>query len=272
MSSNLPANTTATDIATPHEDPWAELRDQFDDGSQLFKDHFGLSLPRLRSDFGKNGRGWVDDLTGEVKDHFTGVILAYPPSRQFWIKSLNDGGDGGPPDCRSFDMAAPDPSSPEPQAKACATCPHSQWRTDDGGDRVPPPCSESVNVIAHDNEDDVFVWLRFSRTALRPFKNYVSALASRRLPLFAVVTNITLEKKKNGALEWLVPVFGMGDALTPAQVAPYREVAQFAMQTFGQVADDMAAAEASDSTGRIEDAFPDSEVIDGELLPDEEPF
>lgn len=274
----LPATTTSTGIAVPDTDPWAELRDTFDDGSKLFKEHFGLSLPRLRSDFGRNGKGWVDDLTGEVKDHFSGVILAYPPSRQFWLKSLDEGG-SGPPDCRSIDMVGPDPSSPAVQASSCATCPHSQWTARDDGERLPPPCSESVNVIAHDNEDDVFVWLRFARTAIRPFKNYVSALAARRLPLFAVVTEIKLETKKEGSFEWLVPVFGMGETLTPDVVGPYREVAQFAMASFGQVVEEMNAAEvhAHDST-KGSDPFAgdgsivDAEVVEAPLYDDEEPF
>lgn len=264
---NLPAKATTTDVATPAEDPWAGLRDAFDDGSELFKKHFGLSLPRLRSDFGRNGKGWVDDLTDATKDHFTGVILAYPPSRQFWIKSLDEGG-SGPPDCRSIDMVVPDPSSPAVQSPTCGQCPHSQWSTRDDGARVAPSCAESINVIAHDNDDDVFVWLRFSRTAIRPFKNYVSALTARRLPLYAVVTEIKLVEEKKDKFEWLVPVFSMGAALTPAEVAPYREVAELAMKSFGQVVEEMGAAEAANTTPGPFDERPDDIVYE----PDEEPF
>lgn len=264
--SNLPAPHTPNDLATPTEDPWAEMRDAFDDGSQKFKEHFGLSLPRLRSDFGRNGKGWVDDLTGDAKDHFSGVILAYPPSRQFWIKSIDEG-DPGPPDCRSFDMIAPDPGSPSVQATTCAACPHSQWSASEDGKRIRPACAESINVIAHDSDDDVFVWLRFGGTAIRPFKNYVSALVARRLPLFAVVTDIKLETRKEGTLEWLVPIFSIGAHLTPDVVAPYREVAQLAMQSFGQVVDEMAAAERNNAAG--DDPF----AADNDVAhPDEEPF
>lgn len=275
--SNLPEKATASGLATPAEDPWAELRGAFDDGSQLYREHFGLSLPRLRSDFGRNGRGWIDDLTGEAKDHLSIVILAYPPSRQFWLKSIDDG-EPGPPDCRSLDMIVPLADVPDKQSDFCGSCPHSEWRTNDEGERVKPRCQESVNLIGYDTEVGQFCWLRFGGTALKPFGKYVSALTSRQnLPSFAVVTEITLKEESRGSMQWLVPQFAIGDALTPAEVAPLREVAERAMKAFAQVSEEMDAAERRAEGG---DPFSDEEiaksrgdVVDAQVVdPGEEDF
>lgn len=287
---NLPKKATPGGLAQPAEDPWAELRDAFDDGSRLYREHFGLTLPRLRSDFGRNGKGWVDDLTGEAKDHLSIVILAYPPTRQFWLKSIDDG-EPGPPDCRSVDMVVPLPDVPDRQAPACASCPHSQWRTDEEGERVKPRCQESVNVIAFDTEVGQFVWLRFAGTGLKPFGKYISALASRQnLPSFAVITEVTLKEESKGSLQWLVPQFSIGDALTPDQVVPMREVAEKAMKAFELVTEEMSAAErkaeakdpfdeadpmsAKNQAARPTSTTPaaDEDIVEAQLVGDEEDF
>jgi hypothetical protein len=240
---NLPAVPSSNNgVAIPTEDPWAELREAFDDGSKRFAEHMGLSLPRLRSDFGRNGRGWIDDLTGTVTDTLSVVLLAYPPTRAWWEKSLDEGG-SGPPDCKSWDMVRPDPASPMAQSITCATCPHSKW----GDNNERPGCAQSINVIAYDTGDKQFVWLRFAGTGIDPFRRYISALASRRLPAYAVVTHITLDDEKRDKFEWKKPHFAIGDPLTPADVAPMRDVAKQAMEMWQTVAEDMAGAERSDT-------------------------
>lgn len=267
---NLPEKAAPGPLAQPTEDPWAELRDAFDDGSKLYRDHFGLSLPRLRSDFGKNGKGWIDDLSGEAKDHLSIVILAYPPSRQFWLKGIDEG-EPGPPDCRSLDMFVPLDDVPAKQADACLSCPHSQWKADADGERIKPKCQESVNVIAFDTEVGQFCWLRFGGTALKPFGKYISALMARQnLPSYAVVTEITLKEETRGSLQWYVPIFSLGDALTPADVAPMREVAEKAMKAYEQVTEEMDAAERKANVDPFSDEgiAADNQIVDAEVVSD----
>lgn len=243
MTPNVPAKTDDTGGLVLAEE-WDAIRAEFDDGSTTFKEHFGLSVPRLKTDFGRNGRGWIDDLSGEAFTELEFVILAYPPSRAFWIKTIDEGG-GGVPDCRSHDMVMPESSSPAPQAQFCAACPHAQWTENKDGDRQRPRCAESINVVAFDVADaGRFVWLRFAGTGIRPFKEWVSYLASKRMQPFMVTTKATLEKQKDGSLEWLTPRFSMGRALTPDEVRPMRDVAKAAMQAYEQVADEMAKDEA----------------------------
>lgn len=274
---NLPEKAAPVGLAQPTEDPWAELRTAFDDGSQRFREHFGLSLPRLRSDFGKNGQGWIDDLTGEAKDRLSIVILAYPPSRQFWLKSIDEG-EPGPPDCRSVDMLVPLEDVPAKQADSCIACPHAQWKTAEDGKRLRPRCGEAVNVIAFDTEVGQFCWLRFGGTALKPFGKYISALTSRQnLPAFAVVTEIALKPKVDGAKQWLVPEFSIGEPLTPDQLVPMRDVAEKAMKAFELVTEEMDAAERKAGGDPFDEADPmniahqsddepiDAEVVDAEL-------
>jgi hypothetical protein len=253
IRSHLPAPTGPAGVAVAEDDEWAAMRAEFHDGSQTFKEHFGLSIPRFRTDFGRNGQGFVDDLSGESFKTLEVVLLAYPPSRAWWEVSLDEGG-GGAPDCRSHDMIVPDPSSPNRQSARCVDCPHSKW----GENNERPACTESVNVVAYDKPGDRFVWLRFAGTALKPFKDYISYLESRRLVSFAVSTVVTLEEKQRDALRWLVPRFSMGERLTPEQVRPMREVARLAMEAWRDVAEEMAASDPG--------PFDDASTVDGEVL------
>ncbi|MCA1841753.1 MAG: hypothetical protein LC792_00925 [Actinobacteria bacterium] len=250
-------------LSTPTVNPWTELED-FDDGSALFREHFGLSVPRLRSDFGRNGQGWIDSLTGEVTDHLSCVLLAIPPTRAFWRKSLDEGG-SGPPDCRSIDMVRPLADSAHRQSETCGTCPHSVWGHSDDGRPKRPACVEAANIVAYDVPQDRFVWVRFAGTALGPLRAYISALASRRKPMYAVVTEISLTSATRDHLQWLVPEFGIGAELTPEQVRPMRDVARMAMEQLRQVTDEMAAAETTEPA-----PAPAGEATHFE--PDEEPF
>ena len=244
---------------------WSELP-AFDDGTAAFVEHFGLTAPRLKTDFGKNGNGFVDEQTGEKRDQLNLVMLAFPPSRSYWAKQLSEGGAmGDPPDCRSTfgALTVPDADAPDRQAETCAACPHSQW---DNGE--PPRCTEAVNVFAFDRDVDSYYWLRFKRTSLKPFRAYVSSLLSKGRPLFSVMTNIKLKDATRDGFAWLVPAFTRGEDLAPADVAPMREVAMSAMKSWTAVAEEMAAAEregggSSGGTGGVE-ASPAVTVQDSE--------
>lgn len=275
--SNLPA-TSKSGVSLPTEDPWAELRDAFDDGSARFREHIGVSLPRLRSDFGRNGKGWIDELTGEVYGELDIAILAYPPQRTFWLVDLDEaGGKSTPPDCKSWDMVRPDPESPAPQSETCARCKWSKWESDRKGGKG-KACKESAGVIAYDFEHSQFLWLRFGGTALTPFKAYISALSGRRLPTFAVRTKVKLKDEKEGRFEWKVPAFTITEHLTPEDVRPLRDVAAMAMEAWQSVVEEMATNEefidddSTDDPGPNEPMGGYGEDVIAEHFPDSEPF
>lgn len=254
----LPATTQAsTEVAIPAADEFALMAGEFDDGTAAFIEHFGLTMPRLKSDFGRNGKGWIDDLTGEATSRLRIVILAQPPSRTFWIKSLEESGGGGAPDCKSTNLLAdrPDDNVPEPQSDRCSTCPHSQWGEAEDGSTIKPKCSEAVNVLAYDLDGERFMWLAFRGTSIRPYRNYVSALYSRKLSTFGVETVVTLEDSKRGSFEWLEARFQIGDPLDPQLVRPMRDMAKRAMATWETEAEAMAAAEATTSYADQEEPF-----------------
>lgn len=253
----LPATVDGSAVPAVAEDEWALMRAEFEDGSKAFKEHFGLSIPRFKTDFGRNGLGFVDGLSGESFKELEVVLLAYPPSRAWWEVSIEEGG-GGVPDCRSHDMLVPDPSSPNRQSATCAACPHSKW----GENSERPSCAESVNVVAFDVTGDRFVWLRFAGTGLKPFKDYISYLESRRLVSFAVTTKVTLEENSRDALKWLTPKFAMGRRLTVDEVRPMREVAKAAMEAWREVADEMVAAE----PGPFDDEVAVGEIVEEETF------
>lgn len=248
-AANLPATSPSEEFAL--------MAAEFDDGTAAFIEHFGLTMPRLKSDFGRNGKGWVDDLTGEAMNRLRIVILAQPPSRTFWLKSLEETGGGGPPDCKSTNLLAdrPDDNVPEPQSAKCSTCPHSQWGEADDGSRIKPPCSEAVNVLAYDLDGERFMWLAFRGTSISPYRKYVSALYSRKLSIFGVETVVTLEDAKRGSFEWLEAHFHIGDPLAVELVRPLRDIARKAMATWETEAEAMAATEARSESVAEEEPF-----------------
>lgn len=254
--------TTNPDLSKPTPnavEQWAELP-AFDDGTAAFVEHFGLTAPRLKTDFGKNGSGFVDEQTGEKRDQLNLVMLAFPPSRAWWLVPLNEGGSpGDPPSCYSTAgaLTVPDPDVPDRQSATCTSCEHAKWI-----DGAKPACEEAVNLFVFDQDTEGYYWMRFHRTALKPFRAYVSSLLSKKKPLFSVVTKVTTaagDKKKG--FDYLVPVFAEGDALKPADVAPMREVAQSAMKQWTAVAEEMAAAERGGDGATTEDS-PAVEVVD----------
>lgn len=236
-------SAASTEVAVPSTDEWGDMAAEFDDGSEAFVEHFGLAMPRLKTDFGRNGKGWVDDLTGGSMTELRIVILAQPPSRTFWHKTIDEGGGGSIPDCKSTNLLAdaPDDNVPDPQAPKCSACQWSQWAEDLDGKRIKPKCSEAVNVLAYDVPGEKFMWIPFRGTSISPYRKYVSALMSRRIPIFGVETHVTLTAEKSGSLEWLVAKFDIGGPLEPAIVRPLREMAKRAMQTWESAADDLAA-------------------------------
>lgn len=262
------ATTQSTELAVPVADQWQSLAGAFDDGTAAFINHFGLTMPRLRSDFGRNGKGWVDDLTGDTTDHLRIVILAQPPSRTFWLKSLDDGG-GGRPDCKSTNLLAdrPDDNVPEPQSAKCSTCPHSQWGEAEDGSPIKPACSEAVNVLAYDLDGERYVWLAFRGMSINPFQKYVSALYSRKMVPFGVETVVTLDEKEKGSLKFLVAKFAIGPALDFELATELRGVAKKAMATWQSEAEAMAASEVITEARESEGPFDSPPPSDGDPGP-----
>lgn len=257
-SQALATTDSTTTLAVP--DDWTALAGAFDDGSAAFVEHFGLTMPRLRSDFGRNGQGWVDDLTGEATRELRIVILAQPPSRTFWLKSIDEGGGGGRPDCKSTNLLAnrPDEGVPEPQSAKCSACPHSQWGEAEDGTPVKPACSEAVNVLAFDLDNERYVWLAFRGMSISPYRKYVSAIYSRKLVPFAVETKVSLKDAERGSLKFLVAQFAIGDPVPLELAAELRGVAQKAMATWESEADAMAAADEAPRFSAGDEPFGDA--------------
>lgn len=111
--------------------------------------------------------------------------------------------------CRSFDRI--NGTMDDGTQRLCEGCPDAQWRQIDG--KRKRNCGPVYNVVGIDEEEDKAFLIRFRRTSLEPFKQYLNRyfLGKRRLkngrghyPLFAFRTIITLTMSDDG--KYALPV------------------------------------------------------------------
>lgn len=134
---------------------------------------------------------WAIPTLGDeqVEDFIDGIIVHHHLARAYWSESLDEGGGGQPPDCRSPNgkVGIGDPGG------KCAACPLSEW----GEDQEPPECRE-MKLVYFVTEDDLFpLVLRVPRTSVQIFKKYLLRAARKGVPYWGVVTRFGLEHTKN---------------------------------------------------------------------------
>lgn len=269
---------TTTDVAVAPTGALAAFAgnewDGVDSGLENWQ-HVGFTLPRIVSDM-RPGGGWTDEATNEKVDALSVIFLAAMPARAYWKDAFGTG--DAAPDCRSVDMEHADPQSPAmgldwaaakdtpPPTGTCATCPLSRW---DGEE--PPACRERINSLVYYPDSGEIRRLTIGGTSVKHFRRYVSALQARarRLPLFAQVTDVTLEEVDNGKMRWLEAHFAEGEPVSPQQargtLIPLQQEVAAAWKSL--VAQDLASPDA-DGT-----AVARGGAIDADSYAhDEEPF
>lgn len=222
-------------------------------------EHIGFTLPRIVSDM-RPGGGWYDEVAdpeGKTPvQEMALIVLAAMPARAWWEGDFD--GTSGAPDCRSTDMVVPDPASPKPQATTCARCPLSQWSPDGEA----PACRERINALVYLPESGEIRRLTVSGTSVRHFRRYVSALQARaaRLPVFAQVTEFSIEQISKDGMKWLEAHFAPGDPVDPrlavGTLLPLQREVSAAWRSM--IAADLASAEA-DGTAVARDGVIDVE-------------
>lgn len=131
----------------------------------------------------------IPGISGEesVKE-LTGIILDYSMPRAYW--ETPDPVEGTPPSCYSTDSVI------SHNGKACADCPFNDFGSRDG-DSNAKACKESVMIFLLRPENIMPVIVRIPVTSKLRFQRYVTRLVGRMIPIFGVVTRITLEKTTN---------------------------------------------------------------------------
>lgn len=131
----------------------------------------------------------IPGISGEetVKE-LTGIILDYSMPRAYW--ETPDPVEGTPPSCYSADSVI------SHNGKACADCPFNDFGSR-VGDSSAKACKESVMIFLLRPENIMPIIVRIPVTSKLRFQRYVTRLVGRMIPIFGVVTRITLEKTTN---------------------------------------------------------------------------
>lgn len=253
-------------LALPSDDPWQDVDDGF---VGVAPAEIAPVLPRFMFNANMDG-GFVDEMTGEKHGEgaeVRAVWLAWTENRAWWEKEFGKG--DKEPSCRSNDMIAPDPSSPQLQAPTCAECPNSKW---DGDDK--PACRVRVNVLLYLLDEQRITRTAFSGIALKHVARYLGGFKSKLngRPPMSYVTTIRVVAETTDFGDKLTPNFLLGETIPIDEARPLIKLrGEFLEQWRSLLAEDLRqpeAAEAGDLKSQVQDTTGEPvEYDDGE-----EPF
>lgn len=151
-------------------------------------------LERIKMPAG-GGQFWeVPTLEGEIdaEKAVEGIIIEWQDRRAYWSVPLDESGGGSPPDCSSDDAihGIGDPGG------SCETCPLSKFGSGPGG--VGQACKQMRMLYMMRPDQILPVVIAAPPTSLLPVRQYMLRLTARRVPFYAVVTRLELEKASNG--------------------------------------------------------------------------
>lgn len=210
-------NTPGTDLATfdPEASAFPVLFSTDGEGSlaEIIADNFGddglsvSDLPRVKIPSG-GGLAWDVPDEDPVRS-LDGVIVHKHPSRSMWYQARGEGDDAEdtPPDCSSFDGKVGygdfGPGSDANPTGACAECPMNVYGTADKGDGK--KCKERMEVYLLTQGAVLPLHIGLPVTsATRPWRGYMTRLASKGKSFSAVVTGFKLTKAKGPAGDYSV--------------------------------------------------------------------
>lgn len=182
----------------------------------------------------------VDD---EPRKSFRGYVLAAQRQNVYWEGDYT--GENKMPDCFSRDTIKPDPSSEDPQAETCATCPRNQWGSDRKGGKG-RDCKNTRTLLVLIEGDALPSLLRCSPTNLRPWDRYASNLMKRNKHYATVLTRFELTEKQYDKGKFPQLVLKMERELDPENEADWQQMLQnrdFRKRYQAVVAKDMATQE-----------------------------
>jgi hypothetical protein len=170
----------------------------------------------------------IDENNNEAAlTKFRGIILHFQPYSIWYLKSYSDRDENEDPVfCFSADKitgcGCPEENIPEGQP--CATCPKKQRGSDrNGGDGS--DCHDRIAVWIAKENDAMPVLVDLPRTSLGNFRDYRNFLTTKiGKPLYAVVTEIGLEKVEGKKSKYSAVTFTRSDSLNPNEKAIMKEL------------------------------------------------
>lgn len=179
-------------------------------------------LPRIKCPSGGAPFFSVTDPEGDEQavPYVDGVIVCWEDQRSMWIKNLDEGGGGSPPDCRGMLVAIDSSGSKEwfgqgvrwpgdnPQEDhQCSRCKFSQFGSADKGEGK--KCSEKRLLGFLQPEKVLPTIILVPATSIKALKEYmVSLFSDRRRAFHSVITRIGLQKAESkGGIKYSAMTF-----------------------------------------------------------------
>ena len=133
----------------------------------------------------------VAGLSGdEIQKELTGIILDYTTPRAYWETS--NPMEGTPPACYSSDSLI------SFEGKSCSHCVYNEFGSKEG-DSNAKACKEAVVLYLLRPDSIMPIIVRIPVSSKFIFQRYMTRLIGRLIPLYGVVTKITLEKATSKA-------------------------------------------------------------------------
>jgi len=187
-------------------------------------------LPRAKVPSGESKSFQIGD--DDPVRYIKGIIVVRQERRNYWEKSISEGGGGQAPDCFSRDgvhgQGVNGQGSADNPTGLCADCPFGQW-SENGDDRVPPPCKPQEAVLVLTEESAFPLLLTVPRTSQKALRDYVkrTLLAKKMKSPVEVVTKIGMRQEQNvDKVTYNILTFEIDEditaGMTPAQKRAYK--------------------------------------------------
>lgn len=209
--------------------------------AQVLADNFGddgFSAGDLDRVTVPSGGGLAWDIPDEDPERYIeGVIVHKQPTRSFWFKKRGeDGEEDGPPDCASADakigigvFGAGSQANPTGE---CANCPMNVFGSSTSGSGNGKACKEQMQVFLLQPGSVLPLQVTLPPTSLRGFRKYMTRLASKAVPFYAVTTKFGLKVEKGGGQTYSVVIPEKGETLRPEEAAAARSYGVTIKNTF----------------------------------------
>lgn len=210
----------------------------------------------------KSGRAYprdvfFDTISEDTSEELDAVLLLTQKSKRW--DSYNNATEKTEVHCASEDRITG--TMADGTRRACLGCPDDGWFRDDEG-KPYRKCGEQHTVVAVERLTQKPFLIRFKKTALKPFRNYLmqhhwgmrsSGGKRANIPLFVYGCRITLAMHESG--NYAVPVLTRGDMLPRPDIEAMHENAQAFVEIMGEVqkhADEHESAHAAgESDGNL---------------------
>ena len=153
-------------------------------------------------------------------------------------------------------------------SRPCKGCPDDAWFQDDSG-KAYRKCGEVHTVVALDLHSHRPFLIRFKKTGLKPFRNYLMAhhwngrsSGARRanIPLFVYACNIRLAMNDSGL--YSVPVLTRGEMLPKETIRIMHDNAKSYLEIMGDVVDHADAIDSRVSSGESDSSLSADDFAD----------